>query len=137
MWSSLLDKGRQELIIWPAVKVANSRGSVEWAPDTENPIRLRVTTTGDRSQIADLTGQVDVEVMRVKTRTYPGRLGGTWSRVLLDGVEYDLAEPPRYTKGPSRALSHWTFTLRSRANLSPIEDLGPIEEIALIERRSS
>lgn len=133
MWSTLLDRGTQTLILWPAIQVTSRRGSTEWSQDLNNPIRLRVTTTGDRSQIADLQGQVDVEVFRVKTRTYPGRQGGTWSRCELDGVEYDLAEPPRYTKGPSPTLSHWTFTLRSRANLDP-RNPGPIEGIPLIER---
>lgn len=137
MWSSLLDRGRSTLIVWPAIQRQTSRGfSSEWTADLENPIRLRASTTADRSQIADLQGQVDVEVMRVKTRSYPGRSGGTWSRVELDGIEYDLAEPPRFTRGPSRSLSHWTFTLRSRANLDP-QTPGRIEDIPLIERRTS
>lgn len=136
MWSTLLDRGRQTLVVWPAVRVTTGRGySTEWAQDLDNPIRMRVTTAGDRSQIADLHGQVDVEVMKVKTRTYPGRVGGTWSRVELDGVEYDLAEPPRYTKGASKAMSHWSFTLRSRANLDP-QNPGRIEDIPLIGRRT-
>lgn len=136
MFSTLLDKGRQTLVVWPSIEVTNSRGSTEWTQDLDNPIRMRVTTSMDRSQIADLPGQVDVEVVKVKTRTYPGRDGGTWARCQLDGVEYDLAEPPRYTKGPSRTLSHWTFTLRSRANLDP-QNLTDIENVPLIQRRSS
>lgn len=136
MYSTLLDRGRQTLVVWPSTQVENSRGDVEWSQDLENPIRMRVTTAMDRSQIADLPGQVDVEVVKVKTRTYPGHGGGTWSRCQLDGVEYDLAEPPRYTKGPSRALSHWTFTLRSRANLDP-QHLEDVAGVPLIERRSS
>lgn len=124
------------MIVWPAKQVFNDRGSSEWQPDLDNPVRLRVTTTGDRSQIADLPGQVDVEVIRVKTRSFPGLTGGkTWVRVEMNGIEYDLSEPPHYTKGPSRALSHWSLVLRSRANLDP-QDLPPYWEIPLIERRT-
>lgn len=133
MWSALLDRGARTLIVWPATRVTNSRGTVEWVPDLDDPVRLRVSTSGDRSQIADLSGQVVVEVMRVKTRSYPAREGGTWSRCELDGEEYDLAEPPRYTRGASRSMSHWTFVLRSRAQLSEHEP-GPVGDVPLIER---
>lgn len=135
--SKLLDRGRQTLIVWPVVrKVEPRRGTVEYHPDLENPVRLRVTTGADRSQIADLPGQIDVELVRCITRSFPRGVGSTWSKVELDGEEYDLAVPARYSPGPSRATSHWEFLLRSRSNLdaTPIEDR---EGVPLAVRRTT
>lgn len=132
MFSTFMERGRQTLILWPVRTIHNRHGEAEYSADLDNPIRLRVTTSEDRSQIADLPGQVDVDIMRVISRHYPGREGGTWSRCRLDGVDYDLAEPPRFSPGPSKASEHWEFKLRSRADLAS-KDPGPIFEVPLFE----
>ncbi|MDS2171613.1 hypothetical protein Q7C18_02775 [Nesterenkonia sp. CL21] len=135
MWSHLLDRGREALVVWPVIQVTADRGSKEYEPDLENPIRMKVTTSEDRSQVADLHGQIDVDILRAVTRSFPSRAGATWSRCLLNGIEYDMAEPPRWSAGPSRSMSHWEFKLRSRANLGATE-IADIEEVPLIVRRT-
>jgi hypothetical protein len=122
MVSRLIDRGRELIYVWPVVAVTNSRGDVKRVP-ADTPEALRCTTSEDRSQIADLPGQVDVHILRVTTRKLPlddEGMPSTWVRVMYRGAEYDLAEPPRFSPGPSKALDHWEFKLRSRANLSPI-----------------
>ena len=134
-WSKLMDRGREVLIIYPAVERTNNRGTVDVYPDYENPIRTRVTTSGERSRIADLPGQVEIELIRAVARSFPRGVEHTWSKCVLNGSEYDLAEPIRESFGPSRATNHFEFKLRSRANLNQGEI--PEEKAVPIMRRDS
>lgn len=111
--SRLLDKGREYVDVYPEELQYNSRGVPKRVPGTK-PVRVRVTTTKDRSQIADLPGQVDVEVVRCIARSAPV---GTWSRVVYRGEDYDLAAPPRFSPGVSKATQHVEFTISSRNQL--------------------
>lgn len=120
--SKLLDRGREIILVWPQVEITTSRGDMKKVPADE-PVTIRVTTTEERSQIADLPGQIDVVIVRVIARTLPTAPDGTpstFARIMYQGQEYDMAEPPRRSFGVSRATDHWEFKLRSRSNLSPI-----------------
>lgn len=122
MTSRLLDRGRELILVWPQVEVITPRGDLRKVP-AEEPIAIRCTTSEDRSQIADLPGQIDIHILRVLARRIPTAPDGTpstWARVMYEGQEYDMAEPPRKSRGVSRATEHWEFKLRSRSNLSPI-----------------
>lgn len=130
--STLLDKGRELIYVYPEVRTYSDRGDLKKSPAKE-PVALRCTTSRDRSQIASIPGQVDVHILRATTRKLPRALrddaspegpGSTWMRIVYMGAEYDLNEPPRYAPGPSRATSHWWFTLRSRNNMAQISTPG-------------
>lgn len=111
--SALLDRGREYVDIYPEVIVLNDRGLPIKMP-AKTPVRVRVTTTKDRSQIAELSGQIDTDIIKCFTRTAPL---GSWARIVMNGEEYDLAEPPRFAPGVSRATKHVEFLLRSRSGL--------------------
>lgn len=122
MTSTLLDRGRELILVWPQVEVTTPRGDTKKIP-SDTPVPIRCTTSEDRSQIADLPGQIDVHILRVVARRIPVAEDGTpptWARIMYQGQEYDMSEPPRKAMGPSRAIEHWEFKLRSRANLAPI-----------------
>lgn len=126
--SRLIDRGAELVYVYPEMQVYSDRGDLRKVP-AEEPTAIRVTSSKDRSQVADLPGQVDIHIVRLVTRTLPaslrdedsdGGLGSTWIRVVYQGAEYDLNEPPRYSPGASRASRHWEITIRSRNNLDQI-----------------
>lgn len=111
--SRLLDKGRVEIQVYPEVVVVNKRGThVRVASET--PVTVYATKSKDRSQTADVQGQIDTEIVRYVTRSAPV---GPWSKVSVDGVEYDLTAPPHRSSGATKASDHIEFTLRSRSQL--------------------
>ena len=111
--SRLLDRGRETLIVYVEETVTDSLGNTIKRPSGEG-IVLRVTTSEDRSSDAELPGQVSNKVVRIMARQVPA---GSWSRVVYNGEEWDLASPPRMTPGVTNRLKHIEFTIRSRNRL--------------------
>ncbi|GAA1411913.1 hypothetical protein AUR04nite_00510 [Glutamicibacter uratoxydans] len=111
--SKLLDRGAQWMDIYPEVVVINKRGAKVRQP-ADKPVRVRVTTAVDRSQTADVQGQLDMDIMRVIARNAPV---GPWARVVMNGIEYDVTAPPRHSPGVSKASRHTEFTIRDRSSL--------------------
>lgn len=110
MKSILLDRGRATILVYPEVEVVNARGErVRVASDTAVPVRVSVSP--DRNASAELPGQVDVKVLRCVARDAPV---GSWVRVVYEGENWDLAAPPHFSQGVSKATRNVTFTLRSR-----------------------
>ena len=91
----------------------DSRGNLVKGPSTV-PVKVHATTTADRSSIAELPGQVDLTIIKCFTRDAPV---GTWARVVYAGREWDLAAPPRFSPGMSKATNFVSFTLRSRPGI--------------------
>lgn len=119
---ALLDRGREIIYVYPETRIYSNRGDLKLVPSDE-PVKIRCTTAQERSQMADLPGQVDIQILRITARNIPVGDNGrpaTWSRIVYHGQEYDMGEPPRLNIGATRATDHWTFTIRSRANLSQI-----------------
>jgi hypothetical protein len=110
MRSRILDRGTETLLVYPEVRVTDSRGNSLLQP-AETPVTLRVTTAEERQSDAELPGQVSIKVVRVLTRSAPV---GSWARVVYNGEEWDLAGPPRFVQGLSKATRHVEFQLRSR-----------------------
>lgn len=108
--SLLLDAGRDVILVYPEVKMRDSRGNLVKIPAT-TPVEVRATTSVDRSSIAELPGQIEVEVLRCVTRDAPV---GSWARVVYNNKEWDLVSPPRFSPGRSKATKFVSFTLRSR-----------------------
>jgi hypothetical protein len=111
--SRLLDAGREEMLIYPEEVVTNNRGDIVRIP-SETPVTVWVTTSSQRQGDAELPGQVSIKSMRCITRSAPAE---SWARIVFRGEEWDLATPPRYTKGLSRATEHVEFIIRSRNRL--------------------
>ena len=108
--SRLLDAGKAIIWVYPEEKKRDSRNNLVKVP-SETPVKVRATTSYDRSSIAELPGQIDVDVLKCVTRDAPV---GSWARIIHDGKEWDLASPPRFSPGASKATRFVQFTLRSR-----------------------
>lgn len=108
--SRLLDAGTDVIWVYPEVKVRDSRNNLVKIP-AETPVKMHATTALDRSSIAELPGQIDLEVVKVVTRDAPV---GSWARILHNNREWDLAAPPRFSPGMSKATRFVSFTMRSR-----------------------
>lgn len=115
--SRLLDKGRERMLIYPEIEVINSRGDLVRVP-AEVPVEVWVTTSAQRQGDAEIPGQVSIKSMRCITRTAPV---GSWARIVYAGEEWDLATPPRFTPGLSRATQHVEFIIRSRNKLNEVD----------------
>lgn len=111
--SRLLDRGRERMLIYPEVHVTNARGDSMRIP-AETPVEVWVTTSQQRQGDAEIAGQVSTKSMRCLTRSAPV---GSWARIVFRGEEWDLAVPPRFTKGATRATEHVEFIIRSRNRL--------------------
>jgi hypothetical protein len=101
------------MLIYPEVAVTNARGEHVRIPST-TPVEIWVTSSSQRQGDAEIAGQVSIKSMRCITRSAPV---GSWARIVYAGEEWDLATPPRYTKGLSRATEHVEFIIRSRNKL--------------------
>ena len=110
MRSRILDRGPEYVWIYPEVLHVDARGNRVRLP-SDTPVKVRVTTSEDRSSDAELPGQVSSKLVRCIARSAPIT---TWARVDYDGESWDLAAPPRVSKGLTRATSHVEFILRSR-----------------------
>lgn len=98
------------MLIYPQIVTEDDRGNdVTIASDT--PVEIRVTTKEGRSSTAELPGNVSARVVEVFTRSAPV---GPWARVYYDGEYWDVAIPPRFIAGMSRATRGVTFSIRSR-----------------------
>lgn len=113
MRSRLLDRGSETLTVYTEEWVHDSLGNRVKRPSGVG-IDIRVTSSEDRSADAELPGQVSNKVIRIMARQVPI---GSWSRVIFNGEEWDLASPPRFTPGATKRLRHIEFTIRSRNRL--------------------
>lgn len=111
--SRLLDRGRETLTVYLEEIATDSLGNKIKRPSGVG-IDIKVTSSEDRSSDAELPGQVTNKVMRIMARQVPI---GSWSRVVFNGEEWDLAGPPRFTPGVTKRLQHIEFTIRSRNRL--------------------
>lgn len=106
----LLDRGAEEMLVYPQVATVNARGETVYVP-SDVPVPITVTTAGDRSSIAELPGQISELIIKCTSRDAPV---GPWARVVYQGVEFDLVAPPRFSPGVTRASKHVSFTIKSR-----------------------
>jgi hypothetical protein len=111
--SRLLDKGRELILVYPEVTLTNARGDTVRLP-SETPVEVWVTASAQRQGDAEIAGQVSIKSVRCIARSAPV---GSWAKVVYQGEEWDLAVPPRFTAGLSRATQHVEFILRSRNRL--------------------
>lgn len=79
------------------------------------PKKYRCTVAEDRQMDAELAGQITNKVLRVVVRDVPEL--DSWAEVRFRGEVWDLASPPHFSNGVSRAVKHVEFMLRSRSNI--------------------
>lgn len=111
--SRLLDAGRETILVYPEVLTVNARGDEIRIP-SDVPVEVKVTTSAQRQGDAEIPGQVSIKTVRCICRDAPV---GSWARIVYRGEEWDLAAPPRFTPGLSRATQHVEFIIRSRNKL--------------------
>lgn len=113
--SVLVDRGSEEMILYPSVLKTDSRGNKARSPDFTSPYSVMVNYSTDRQATAELPGQIDVKVVKL-IAPYKTPIE-SWARVKFRGEYWDIATPPvisRFTK----ATRHVEFTLRSRNELA-------------------
>lgn len=108
--SRLLDRGAEEMLIYPVENTHDSRGHLV-PVIVDQPVAIRVTVLSGRNADAELPGNVSTTILVCHTRWAPV---STWGRVEFRGEEWDVAIPPTFTAGTSRATKSVTFTIRSR-----------------------
>jgi len=123
-------KRGREFKFYPQVETRDARGNIVHRPDMDHPIKVRGTTTPQRSARAEVPGQVGIDVMSILVdvrtspvyedtygETYPGRdpVEGIslWSLVKIDGREWDVVAPPGLHWG-TRHTRHWSIDVRAR-----------------------
>ena len=111
MVSRLVDRGNETIRIIPAVEQVDRSGNVVRFPDGDGYVR-RCTVAEDRQADAELPGQVSNKVVRVTVRDAPGI--DSWAEIWFRGEQWDLAAPPHFSNGVSRAVRHVELLLRSR-----------------------
>jgi|GEM_PF-2401002 len=111
--SRMLDHGPEVMLIYPEVLTHNARGDEVRIP-SDTPVSVRVYATAQRQGDAEIAGQVSVKLLYIMTRKAPV---GSWARLVFRGEEWDLASPPHFSVGLSRATQHVEFIIRSRNKL--------------------
>ena len=117
--SKLLDRGNEELTIYPVVSVTDLLGNTTNRPDNDNPLTMMVNVSTDRQTSAEIVGQLDVKILKISFRKYPSEVSEdtfsptSYDRLVLRGEEWDAAQPPAWTN-VSRATSHYMLILHSR-----------------------
>lgn len=98
---------------YPIIKVLDSRGNEKKIHDEANPTSTTVWVFPQRSAKAEVTGQQEVNVVRVGFREEIPNIG-LGSQVDFMGTRWDVAAPPSYHHGTSRHTRHWSADIRKR-----------------------
>ncbi|WP_029090107.1 hypothetical protein [Brevibacterium album] len=120
MVSRLIDRGNEIVRCYPTVTRTDVDGN-EVAVPADTPYKRRATVAEDRQADAELTGQVSNKVVRLAVRNLPH--ADSWSGFEFRGELWDLAQPPHWSDGVSRAIRHVELVLRSR-NSIPFDSGG-------------
>lgn len=98
--------------VWRTVKREDARGNEVKYPDPDNKHDIKVWIFPQRSAKAEVNGQQHINIVRIGTAA---DLEGVdlWSRVEMQGKEWDVVTPPAYHHG-SRTTRHWSIDIRER-----------------------
>jgi hypothetical protein len=113
--SVILDRGREKLLIYPELRVTDSRGN-SFLTHSKTPITRWVNVVSDRQSDAELVGQVAVKVLKITMRPVEGL--DSQAMCYFRGEEWDLAKPPAWDR-VTKSLTHVAFVLRSRNRARP------------------
>lgn len=117
--SRLVDRGNEVVRIVPATVRVDRSGNEVAFPDQSLAYERRATVAEDRQADAELPGQVSNKVVRLVVRDAPGL--DSWAEVWFRGEQWDLASPPHFSNGVSKAVRHVELLLRSRNRIRTSE----------------
>lgn len=104
---TLLDRGRDTVLIWPELATVDSYGTPRRVP---GPVPYAVGGRVQPVSMADMPDGQTATMYRFITRDLPG---GTWARVRWDGRDWDVVGEPRRSNGSDRTR-HVSIMLRAR-----------------------
>ena len=90
----------------------DNRGNQVRVVDADGPHEVKVWIFPQRSQRAEVAGQVTINVIRIGCSADLENVD-LWSRVDMLGTTWDVAAPPAYHHG-TRHTRHWSIDLRER-----------------------
>lgn len=102
----------QTVLVYKSKQITDARGDKVQIVDMTAPYEVTVVMIPQRSSRAELPGQQDLDVTRM---IVDADLDGvdSWSRVLWNGVMWDVVVPPAYHHG-SKHVRHWSMDIRRR-----------------------
>jgi len=98
--------------VWKTVETVDNRGNTVLVADPASPHEVRVAVIPQRSARAEVPGQQQINVIRLLVDANLPDVT-LWSRVELDGKQWDLVTPPAYHHG-TRQTRHWSIDVRER-----------------------
>lgn len=98
--------------IWKTGLVTDNRGNVVRVADAEGPYEYPVAQVPQRSARAEVPGQQAINVIRILVDAEIPDVD-LWSRVVLNGRQWDIVTPPALHYG-TRRTRHWSIDLRER-----------------------
>ena len=100
------------ITFWQVHETMDGRGNIVVVANPATKITVSAAVIPVRSSMAEVNGQVEIDVLRVLV---DANLEGVtlWSRAELDGQEWDVMTPPALHWG-QRHNRHWSIDLRQR-----------------------
>lgn len=98
--------------VWKTETVIDDRGNEVRTWDPDNYTTVTVAQIPQRSQRAEVPGQVAINVVRIIVDPNIPDVD-LWSRVEMNGRQWDIMTPPAYHHG-TRHTRHWSLDLRER-----------------------
>jgi hypothetical protein len=102
----------QPATLYRTKDIVDSRGNKVRMVDLEDPYEVMAWTFPQRSSVASLPGQQDIDVVRFGTTSDLDRFD-SWSQLDYKGHRYDVVSPPAYHHG-TRHTRHWSIDARKR-----------------------
>lgn len=109
--SRLIDRGNESIRFYLTEVQVDRQGNEVIVP-SDRFIDRRATVAEERQSDAELPGQVSNKVVRIVVRDAPDL--DSWAAIHFRGEPWDLAAPPHFSNGVSRAVRHVELILRSR-----------------------
>lgn len=98
--------------VWKTEVVTDARGNKVKVANPDNYEYVTVAQIPQRSARAEVPGQVAINVVRIIVDPNIADVD-LWSRVELNGRQWDIMTPPAYHHG-TRHTRHWSLDLRER-----------------------
>lgn len=90
------------------------RGNPIWESDPNDYWEGRASFVPERGNKSDAPGQLTIKVATITVGDKAAAEANIWSRVYINGHEWDLATPWDYHRGMTRNIRHWSAEIRRR-----------------------
>lgn len=99
----------------PRKQVRDARGALRYVPDYDAvERRVRAGISNDRNARAEVRGDVEIEMYKVRLPIRFRDNMGPGARIVWDGSEWDVADPPAIRDTRTHSVRHVTATIRRR-----------------------